>query len=353
MATAYVSVAGIASDDALGAPRASLPGVAKRAFAAFRRHEMTDAAAALTYYAMMSLFPGIVLATSLFSLIGDQKTVSEAVDYVARQGADEATQNAVRSVVDKIVSASGGAVSVALVVSVLIALNGASGAFGAAGRALNRVYGVDEDRGFVGRKLNDLGMTLVIVVLLLVVIGALFVGGGIAEDLLGTIGLGGTAATVWAIVRWPLALSAALIAYALIYAYAPDREPRRLRWISPGAVAGVAIWIIASIGFGIYIKHFSTYGAAYGAAGAVIVLLLWLWLSSCAFLFGAELDAELERAQSAGRGGPPSLTPPAPAPPAGSAPPGGGTAPGGRDKSGTGSGEDARSARTGPRRCRR
>jgi membrane protein len=319
VATAYVSVAGIASSDTFGAPRASLPGAVKRAFAAFRRHEMTDVAAALTYYAMMSLFPGIVLATSLFSLIGDEQTVSKAVDYVARQGADSATQDAVRAVVEKIVNASGGAVSAALAVSVLIALNGASGAFGAAGRALNRVYAVDEDRGFVGRKLTDLGMTLVIVVLLLVVIGALFVGGGIAEDLLGTIGLGGTAATVWSIVRWPLALSAALIAYALIYAYAPDREPRRLRWISPGAVAGVAIWIIASIGFGIYIKNFSTYGAAYGAAGAVIVLLLWLWLSSCAFLFGAELNAELERAETAGRGGPPFPSPPPspgePAPP--------------------------------------
>jgi membrane protein len=291
-------------------PRASLPGAATRAFAAFRRHEMTDVAAALTYYAMMALFPAIVLATSLFSLIGDRQTVADAVDYFARQGADQTTQDAVRSVMEKIVDASGGAVSAALVISVLIALNGASGAFGAAGRALNRVYAVDDDRGFVNKKLVDVGMTLVIVVLLLIVIGALFLGGGLAHDLLGRIGLGDTAATVWSVLRWPLALAAALLVYALIYAYAPDLEPRRVRWISPGAAAGVAIWIIASIGFGIYIKNFSTYGAAYGAAGAAIVLLLWLWLSSCAFLLGAELNAELERAQTAGRGGPPPVTPP-------------------------------------------
>jgi membrane protein len=296
-------VAAIGPSEKLTAPRASLPGAAKRAFASFRRHEMTDVAAALTYYAMMSLFPAIVLATSLLSLIGDQHTVSESVDYVARQGADRATQDAVRAVVDKIVNASGGAVSVALVVSVLVALYGASGAFGAAGRALNRVYAVDEDRGFVRRKLIDLGMTLLILLLLLVVIGALFVGGGIAGDLLGAIGLGGTAATVWAIVRWPLALSTALVTYGLIYAYAPDREPRRLRWLTPGALAGVAIWIIASIAFGIYIRNFSTYGAAYGSAGAVVVLLLWLWLSSCAFLFGGELNAELERAETTGGAG--------------------------------------------------
>jgi membrane protein len=292
------------------APRPSYIAVAKRAFGQFRRHEMTDVAAALTYYAMLSLFPAIVLATSLFALIGDQQTVSNAVDYFARQGADAATQEAIRKVMDKIVSASGGAVSFALVISIVVALNGASGAFGAAGRALNRIYGVEEDRGFVGRKLTDLGITLMIVVLLLVVMAALFLGGGFAEDLLGSIGLGSTASAVWSIVRWPLALVAMLVAYALIYSYAPDVEPRRLRWITPGATGGVAIWIVASIGFGIYIRNFSSYGAAYGAAGAVIVLLLWLWLSSCAFLFGAEVNAELERAERAAAGGPPAVTAP-------------------------------------------
>jgi membrane protein len=153
-------------------------------------------------------------------------------------------------------------------------------------------------------------MTLVIVVLLLVVIVALFLGGGIADDLLGSIGLGEAGKTVWSIARWPLALAAAMVAYALIYGFAPDLEPRRLRWISPGAFAGVAIWILASLGFAVYIQNFSSYGAAYGAAGGALVLLLWLWLSSCAFLFGAELNAEIERTETAGRGGPPFPTPP-------------------------------------------
>jgi membrane protein len=292
--------------------RASLRGAAKRAFDGFRRHQMTDVAASLTYYAMMSLFPAIVVGTSLFSLIGDRQTVANAVDYFARQGADQATQDAIRSAMDNIVKASGGAVSVALVLSVLIALNGASGAFAASGRALNRIYGVEEDRGFVRRKIVDVAMTLMIVALLLVCVAALFLGGGVAEDLLGTIGFGHSAAVVWSIARWPLALGIMLVVYALIYAFAPDLEPRRLRWISPGAVAGVMIWIVASIGFGIYIKNFSSYGAAYGAAGGAIVLLLWLWLSSCAFLLGAELNAEIERDARAGRGGPPPPSPPPP-----------------------------------------
>jgi membrane protein len=290
--------------------RASAWRVARRAFDGFRRHQMTDVAASLTYYAMMSLFPGIVIATSLLSLMGDTTTVANAVDYVARQGADRTTQDAVRETMQTIVQASGGAVSVALVVSFLFALNGASGAFGAAGRALNRVYAVEEDRSFVRRKVLDVGMTIMIVILLLLVIVGVFLGGGIADDLLGSIGLGETAAKVWSIARWPMALVAALIAYALIFAYAPDRFPRRLRWITPGAVAGVAIWILASIGFAVYLKNFSTYGAAYGAAGAAVALLLWLWISSCAFLYGAELNAEIEHAQTAGRGGPPPPTPP-------------------------------------------
>jgi membrane protein len=306
-APACASVAAIASSAASGfaVERASYIDAVKRAFSQFRRHEMTDVAAALTYYAMMSLFPAIVLGTSLFALIGDEQTVTNAVDYFARQGADRSTQDAIRKVMEKIVEASGGAVSFALVVSILVALNGASGAFGAAGRALNRVFAVDDDRGFVDRTLTDLAVTLAIVVLLLVVIAALFLGGGFAEDLLGSIGLGSTASTIWSIVRWPIALAGMLGSYALIYAFAPDVEPRRLRWITPGAATGVVVWIVASILFGFYIKNFSSYGAAYGAAGAVIVLLLWLWLSSCAFLFGAELNAELERSRSAGRGGPP------------------------------------------------
>jgi membrane protein len=291
-------------------PRPAALRIALRAFGGFRRHHMTDVAASLTYYAMMSLFPAIVIATSLFGLIGDTTTVSDAVDYLARQGADKTTQAAVGETMRTIVRASSGAVTVALGVSFLVALNGASGAFGAAGRALNRVYGVEEDRSFVRRKAVDVGMTLVIVVLLLVVIAALFLGGGFAEDLLGSIGLGGSAASVWSVVRWPVALAAALLAYAVIYAYAPDRQPRRLRWISPGAVAGVVIWVVASIGFGVYLRHFSSYGAAYGAAGAAVALLLWLWISSCAFLFGAELNAELEHEQTAGRGGPPPPSPP-------------------------------------------
>jgi membrane protein len=195
------------------------------------------------------------------------------------------------------IDSSGGALGVTLVVSVALGLNGASGAFGAAGRALNVLYGAGEGRGFVRRKVIDLGATLVAIVLFVVVLAAMFLGGQIAHDLFGKIGLGSTAATVWSYARWPVALVAAMLAYGLIYRVAPDIRPPPVRWITPGAVVGVVLWVALSFGFAIYVRNFSTYGAAYGAFGAAIVLLLWLYLSANAFLFGAAINAELMRAR--------------------------------------------------------
>jgi membrane protein len=293
-----------------GAGRAAFPAVLKRAFAAFRAHQMTDYAGTLTYFAMMSLFPALLLGVTLLGLFGQQGLVTQASDYLLKNGADPQTAAVVREALAKVISSSGGALGFALVLSVLLAVNGASGAFAGAGRALNVVYGVEEDRGFVRRKLTDVGVTLVVLVLFVIVLAALFLGGQIADDLLGKIGLGSTAKTVWSIVRWPAAVVAAMVGYALVYAFAPNIVPRRFRWITPGAAFGVVLWIVLSIGFAIYVKNFSTYGAAYGVFGAAIVLLLWLYLSANAFLFGAEVNAELERAERGGRSAPPPPSPP-------------------------------------------
>jgi membrane protein len=297
-----------------GAGRAAFPAVLKRAFSNFRAHEMTDSAGTLTYFAMMSLFPALLLGVTLLGIFGQQSLVSDASGYVLKNGADPQTAAVVRQALDKVVSSSGGALGFALVISIALALNGASGAFAAAGRALNAVYGVEEDRGFVRRKLTDIASTLVVIVLFAIVLVALFLGGGIADDLLGKIGLGSTAKAVWSIARWPVALVAAMVGYALVYAFAPNVVPRKFRWITPGAAIGVVLWIVLSIGFAIYIKNFSTYGAAYGVFGAAIVLLLWLYLSANAFLFGAEVNAELERAELAGGSAPPAPSPPPAAP---------------------------------------
>jgi membrane protein len=281
--------------------RSRVVGIAVAAFKRYREQQMTDRAAALTYFAMMSLFPSLLVGVALLGLFGQQGLVQDASNYLLEHGADPTTADVVRKALQNMINASGGAVGATLVVSSVLALNGASGAFGAAGRALDVVYEAAEDRGFVRRKLTDLAATLVVIVLFAVVVVAIFLGGQVAHDLFGKIGLGATAASVWSYARWPLALLAAMLAFGLVYRIAPDVRPPTVRWITVGAIVGVVLWLALSVGFAIYIRNFSTYGAAYGAFGAAIVLLLWLYLSANAFLFGAEVNAELQRAQTSSR----------------------------------------------------
>lgn len=281
-----------------------------RTLKTYQSHGMTDHAASLTYYAMLSLFPSLLAGVAILSLIGEASLAPKAADYLLRNGADPATADVARMALENMISTSGGAAGLTLMLSFLLALNGASGSFAAAGRALNTVYAIDDERSFVRRKIIDSLMALAVIALFAVTVIAIFLGGGIADDLLGTVGLGESGAAIWSIARFPVAAAAAVLAYSLVYTFAPARRPRRWRWISPGAAAGVAIWLLASLAFAVYIRNFSSYGAAYGAFGAAIVLLLWLYLSANAFLLGAELDATIERSRSIGRGGPPMVSPP-------------------------------------------
>jgi membrane protein len=264
------------------------------AFKKFQADEMTDRAAALTYYMMMSLFPALLVGVSLLGLLGDESLVTRAVDYARDNGAPAEVTDAVRALLTKTVSATGGAVSGALVLGIAVALYGASGAFGAAGRALNDVYGVRESRSFFKHKLADIGYTILVIALALVALVSVFLGGNLAGDLFGTIGLGDTAASVWRVARWAIAVGAVLAIYSLVFASAPDIDARRRRIFSPGALVGVTIWIFASAGFFFYVSNFGRYGATYGAFAGAVILLLWLYISSVAFLFGAELNSVVD-----------------------------------------------------------
>jgi membrane protein len=295
-----------------------LLGALKRAFKMFQAHGMTDWGAAMTYYMVMSLFPALLVGISLLGLFGQQSLVTDSVEYLRDAGAPGETVDAVEKSLSGLVESSGGKLGVGLILGVLLGLNGASGAFGAAGRALNKVYGTDEDRGFVRRKAQDLGWTAVVIVLGIVALVSVLLGGQVAKDLFGTIGLGETAGTVWIYVRWLVALGAMTLLFAVIYAFAPDLEHRRFSWISPGSVLGVVIWLVASALFFFYVSNFGNYGATYGAFAGAVVLLLWLYITSLAFLLGGELNGEIERAQLAGRAGPPPPSaPPSPADPTG------------------------------------
>jgi membrane protein len=287
-------------------------GTLKRTFAKFQADGMTDLAASLTYYVMMSLFPALLVGISLLGLLGDQSLVTHAVGYARDHGAPAEVTNALGAALSSTVKNAGGAVSGALALGVLVALYGSSGAFGGAGRALNAVYGAKETRGFVRHKLSDVAWTLVVIVLSVVALFSVFLGDGLAHDLFGVIGLGDTAVQIWGIARWFVAIAAVMLIYAITYTFAPNVEPRRLRWLTPGAGAGVLIWMVASAGFFFYVSNFGKYSATYGAFAGAVILLLWLYLSNIAFLFGAELNAELERERRPAGSKPPPPSPPPP-----------------------------------------
>ena len=261
----------------------------KRAFARFLKDEVTDHAAALTYYSLLSLFPALLFGVAVLGAFGQQGLIDDAASYLKTVGAPPETVDAITKALESAQSQRSTAVT-ALVIGLGTSLYGASGAFGAAGRALNHIWRVGEGRAFVRRKLHDLAWTLVLVALVLISFVLIFLGGGLAGDVLGAIGLGSTVAEIWRIARWPGALLATMLIYAIVYFAAPNVKIRRWRFITPGAVFGVLLWIVASALFFLYVSRFSTYGATYGAFATVVILLIWLWLTNVVLLFGAELN---------------------------------------------------------------
>ena len=270
-----------------------VPGDFKAAFERFQAHQMSDKAAALTYYSLMSLFPGLLFLVAVLGLFSGEQLITDAADYLKDAGAPADTVDSVTGALESAQSQRGTAIT-ALVIGLALSLNSASGAFSAVGRALNNVWRVEEGRGLIARKANDLMWTLVVLALVIVTFVLVFLGGGLAADVLGLIGLGQTAADVWTIVRWPLALLSAMLVYAVVYYAAPNLEIRRWQWVSPGAVFGVFTWIVASALFFVYVSNFSSYSATYGAFAGAVILLVWLWVTNLVLLFGAELNAAID-----------------------------------------------------------
>jgi membrane protein len=258
---------------------------------------MSQRAAALTYYALMSLFPALLIGVSVLGVFGQQGLVTDAANYLKDVGAPQETVDAVTAALESAQKQRGTAVG-ALVIGLATALWGASGAFGSVGAALNQIFRVEEGRGFVSHKAQNLLWTVLLIVLGLATCVLLFLGGGLAHDVLGLIGLGDTAVTVWSVVRWPAALLLAMLIYAVVYYAAPNLEIRNWRYITPGAVFGVTTWIVASAVFFVYVSTFSSYSATYGAFATVVILLIWLYLTSSVLLLGAELNAAIDLRRS-------------------------------------------------------
>ena len=270
------------------------PGDFKRAFARFQADEMTQWAAAMTYYSMLSLFPALLMGVAVLGVFGQQGLIVDAADYLKAAGAPPETVDAVTAALES-AQAERGTAAGALALGLAIALYGASGAFGSVGAALNHAWRVEEGRSLVKRKLHDVGWTVVLVVLVLLTCVLVFLGGDLAGDVLGLIGLGDTFVAIWRVARWPAALVVAMLIYAVVYYAAPNVEIRRWQYITPGAVFGVLAWILASAAFFLYVSELSTYSATYGAFATVVILLVWLYLTNLVLVFGAELNATVDQ----------------------------------------------------------
>jgi membrane protein len=269
-------------------------GVLKRTVREFRADNITDWAAALTYYGILAIFPALMALVSVLGLVGRSATqplidnLGQLAPGPARQIFTSAVQN---------LQHSRGAAGVLFIVGILGAIWSASGYVAAFMRASNAIYDIEEGRPMWMTLPVRVAVTVVLLTLLAISAVGVVVTGGLASKIGNTLGIGGTAVTVWDIAKWPVLLLIVSFMFSILYFAAPNVRHPGFRWLSPGGIFAVVIWIAASALFALYVANFSSYNKTYGALAAVIIFLVWLWISNIAVLLGAELNAELERAR--------------------------------------------------------
>jgi membrane protein len=267
----------------------------KRTVREFREDNLTDWAAALTYYSVLAIFPALIVLVSILQLVGESATqpLLDELGKVAPGPAKDIFTSAIKDL-----QGDQGAAGVLFIVGLLGALWSASGYVSAFMRASNAIYEMEEGRPIWKTLPVRVGLTVVLLVLLALTTLAVVLTGGLAQQVGNLIGLGDTAVTVWNIAKWPVLLLVVSFMFALLYWAAPNVKQPGFRWVSPGGILAVAGWLIASAAFAFYVSSFGSYNKTYGALGGVIVFLVWLWISNVMILLGAEFNAELERGRA-------------------------------------------------------
>jgi membrane protein len=275
-------------------PKAGWLAILKRSMREFKHDDISDRAAALTYFGVLAIFPGLLVVVSIFGFLGQsaQQTLLSNVGRLAPGGVKSFLTTVLNQVQGK-----AGAAGVAAVVGIVIALWSASGYVAAFMRASNSIYDIEEGRPIWMTLPVRVGVTIGLLVLLAVGAVGVVVTGGLARQVGNLVGVGGTAVTVWDIAKWPVLLLLVSLMFAILYWAAPNVRQPGFRWVSPGGLLAVLVWVAASALFALYVANFSSYNKTYGALAAVIVFLVWLWISNIAVLLGAEINAELERAR--------------------------------------------------------
>jgi membrane protein len=278
-------------------------GVLKRTVREFQEDNLTDWAAALTYYSVLSIFPALIALVSIVGLVMDARELTDALTDIVESLGPASAVDTFKEPIQNIVSGKGQA-GLFLVIGLAGALWTASGWVGGFIRASNSIYETAEGRPFWKLRPLQIVVTLVMVLLLALLLIALVISGPIAADVGGAIGLSDAAVTAWNIAKWPVMLVVVMAMFAFLYYMAPNAKLPRFRWISPGSIVAVLVWIVASAGFALYVANFGSYNKTYGALGGVITFLVWLWISNLAVLFGQELNAEIERGRELAEGTP-------------------------------------------------
>jgi len=278
----------------------------RRSAKGLKADQLTDRAAALTYYGVLSLFPALLAAVSILGLFGTQ-ALTPLIENLSTL-APGAVRDLLIQALRNLESSQGGALLFTLI-GIALALWSASGYVAAFTRASNVIYGIPEGRPIWKLLPLRLVVTMVLVVLLALSATIVVFTGDLARRAGDLVGLGDTAVTVWNIAKWPVLLLAVILMLAILYRTTPNVRHPGLGWITPGSAVAVLLWLIFSAGFALYVANFGSYNQTYGAVAGVIIFLIWLWLSNLAIMFGVELDSELVRGRAIATGHPPAEEP--------------------------------------------
>ena len=277
--------------------------ILKRTVKEFQEDNLSDWAAALTYYGLLSLFPALIALVSIIGLFGDpEKTTQTITDMVAQLGPKSAADTFAGPV--ESITANRGAAGILFFVGLGLSLWSASGYIGAFMRAANIVYETPEGRPFWKLRPLQLLVTLVMILLLAAVLLGLVLTGPVVSAVAGPLGIGSTAQTVFNIAKWPIMLIAVILMFAVLFHAAPNVKLPGFKWVTPGAILALVVWIVVSVAFAFYVANFGSYDKTYGALGGVVILLMWMWLTNVALLLGMELNAERERSRELAAGMP-------------------------------------------------
>jgi YihY family inner membrane protein len=277
----------------------------KRTVREFQVDNLKDWAAALTYYSVLSIFPALLVLISLVDLAGPS-TIEMLLDNLG-QVAPGSVNQILEGAITNLRQTRGSAGVLALV-GLAVALWSASNYIAAFMRASNAIYDVPEGRPVWKTLPIRIAVTVVVMVLLAVSAVAVVATGGLADRIGRLLGLGSAVVTAWDLVKWPVLLLLISFLFALLYWASPNAK-QGFRWVTPGGILAVVVWVVASVAFAIYVANFGSYNKTYGSLASVIIFLLWLWLSNTAILLGAELNAELERSRAIAAGHPPDEEP--------------------------------------------